>query len=88
MVQLAMAAAALVVTFGASSVVSAGVWAAIKAVIPVIIRQAISEILMGAVVMGGLNVAAQVVGFAKGTRREFTTENLTELGINVAMGAI
>ncbi|KOG16488.1 hypothetical protein ADK34_26130, partial [Streptomyces viridochromogenes] len=64
-----MAAAALVVTFGASSVVSAGVWAAIKAAIPVIIRQAISEILMGAVVMGGLNIAAQVVGFAKGTRR-------------------
>ncbi|MFC8272202.1 hypothetical protein ACFUJR_06580, partial [Streptomyces sp. NPDC057271] len=87
-VQLAMAAASLVVTFGASAAVSAGVWAAIKAAIPMIVRQLISEILMGAVIMGGLNVAAQVVGFAKGTRREFGLENLAEVGINVGMGAI
>ncbi|MFD3998611.1 hypothetical protein [Streptomyces sp. NPDC058583] len=67
---------------------SDGFWAAVRAAIPVIIRQVIAEIVKGAFMMVALNVAAQVVGFAKGTRKEFGVENLKEVGLNAAFGAI
>ncbi|MEU8527075.1 hypothetical protein AB0C77_15975 [Streptomyces sp. NPDC048629] len=86
--QLAIAAATLIWSLGTTTLFAAGVWAAIRAAVPLVLRQLLISILTGALMMGGINAVAQVVGFAKGTRRDFGAENFKELGINVAMGAI
>ncbi|MEU8527067.1 hypothetical protein AB0C77_15935, partial [Streptomyces sp. NPDC048629] len=86
--QLAIAAASLIWSLGTTTLFVAGVWAAIRAAVPLVLRQLLISILTGALMMGGINAVAQVVGFAKGTRRDFGAENWAELGINVAMGAI
>ncbi|MER6913317.1 hypothetical protein ABT354_16740 [Streptomyces sp. NPDC000594] len=83
-VELLAAAISLVITFGAASVVGAALIKTTILLIRKLITQLIKSILKGALMMGGMNLLAQVVQIFRGHRDGL---DFAELGKTAALGA-